>query len=910
MNKPGTKRRESHSDTAPGAPPPIKVAHTGVPGRVRLKVAPLYRSEPCRDALESGLAKMDGIETVRANVLTASVVVVFTPGNTLDDIVTRIAALLDIELPPGDMHWERGTRGNPEPAAAHEYYTGVLREGLANIIDFSRWRNLLRPSRPRTGAADTQAGTGRNDYYLWSIAEILAEFRTSAEKGLSDAEAERRQLQYGANLLPEPEKRSELGIFLEQFNSLPVALLGVSAVISIATGGPIDAAVIMGVVAINSVIGFFTERQAERTINALTGSAPRHATVLRSGRVDQVSAGALVPGDITILQPGSYVTADLRLLQSDRLTIDESALTGESMPAVKEVDFVGSEGTPLADRKNMAFMGTMVTGGAGRGVVVATAMATELGQIQSLVTTAEAPETPMQRQLGHMGTQLALLSGAVCAGVFVIGLLRGEGWLAMLKSSVSLAVAAVPEGLPAVATTTLALGIKQMRKRKVAVRHLDAVENLGAVQVFCLDKTGTLTRNHMSVTAVYTGGRRLAIRDHTFYDDDQVVDPLASRELRRLLETVCLCSETRLGELDGALQLEGSPTENALVELALGTGMDIAALREQCPRLDLVQRAEGRPMMLTVHALGEEKRLVAVKGSPGEVLALCSHILKDGKRRVLKQNLRNEIMLENERMAGDALRVLGIAWADKAAGEQELAENLVWLGLAGMADPLRAGMPELMRTYHRAGIRTVMITGDQSATAYAIGEQLGLGNGKSIEILDSSALDKLPPELLAGLVRKVDVFARVSPAYKLRIVQALQDAGFVVAMTGDGINDGPALKAADIGVAMGASGTDVARSVADVVLEDDNLHTMTHAVSGGRTIYNNVRKTIQFMVSTNVSEIEIMLAAIALGLGQPLNSMQLLWINLFTDIFPGLALSLEPVEPGVMRQPPRDPREE
>ncbi|MGB5539494.1 MAG: cation-transporting P-type ATPase, partial [Gammaproteobacteria bacterium] len=552
----------------------------------------------------------------------------------------------------------------------------------------------------------------------------------------------------------------------------------------------------------------------------------------------------------------------------------------------------------------------MVSGGAGRGVVVATALATELGRIQSLVTTAETPETPMQRQLREMGTQLALLSGAVCIGVFAIGLLRGQGWLLMLKSSVSLAVAAVPEGLPAVATTTLALGIKEMRKRKVAVRHLDAVENLGAVQVFCLDKTGTLTLNHMTVTAVYAGGRRLAIRDGLFHESDQVIDPLASRELQRLLETVSLCSETRVEEVDGALDLQGSATENALVEMAISAELDILSLRRKYTQLDLVQRAEGRPMMASVHALGKERRLVAVKGSPAEVLALCSHVLKGGRRMILKQPQRKAILLENERMASDALRVLGVAFAERAPDEEILDGNLVWLGLVGMADPLRAGMPELMQTYHRAGIRTVMITGDQSATAYAIGKQLGLSRDGPIEILDSASLDKLDPQLLAGLVRKVDVFARVSPAHKLRIVQALQAAGYVVAMTGDGINDGPALKAADIGVAMGATGTDVARSVADVVLEDDNLHTMTRAVSGGRTIYDNVRKTIQFMVSTNVSEIEIMLAAITLGLGQPLNSMQLLWINLFTDIFPGLALALEPAEPDVLERPPRDPHEQ
>jgi len=454
------------------------------------------------------------------------------------------------------------------------------------------------------------------------------------------------------------------------------------------------------------------------------------------------------------------------------------------------------------------------------------------------------------------------------------------------------------------------MGIADMRKRNVAVRHLDAVETLGSVQVFCMDKTGTLTLNRMAVVQVYGGQQSFRISEGEFRADAGSLDPLTRDELVRLMQVVSLCSET---EIKGSLadhMLEGSPTENALVELALNSGIDVPALRNEHPTLRMRYRAEGRPYMSTLHGYKDGKFLLAVKGSPEEVLAMCDHQIKQGKLIRLSRAARAAILAENERMAGDALRVLGVAYRELDDDRMpRKTENLVWLGLAGMADPMRPGMDKLIAKFHRAGIETIMITGDQSATASAIGHQLGLSRGGPLQVLESSKLENMDPALLAGLVKNVHVFARVSPAHKLKIVQALQDAGYVVAMTGDGINDGPALKAADIGVAMGGGGTNVARDVSDVVLEDDNLHTMSTAVRQGRTIYNNIRKMIHFMVSTNLTEIEVMLAGIAFGLGQPMNPMQLLWINLVTDIFPGLALALEPAEPGIMDKPPRDPDE-
>jgi Ca2+-transporting ATPase len=476
----------------------------------------------------------------------------------------------------------------------------------------------------------------------------------------------------------------------------------------------------------------------------------------------------------------------------------------------------------------------------------------------------------------------------------------------MLRTAISLGVAAVPEGLPTVATTTLAIGIREMRRRNVLVRRLDAVETLGSVQVFCLDKTGTLTTNHMTVVALQVGRRDLRVDQGELWDAERRIEPLKLRACQRLLEVLALCNEVELAEA-GQHRLQGSPTEVALVELALACGLDVRSLRTDQPRLSIRHRAEDRPYMVTVHRLRGGRRLVAVKGSPEALLALCRLHLPNGRRRVLSEADRAQVQRANERMAGDALRVLGVAFAIQDRNAAEPLENLIWLGLVGMADPLRPGMITLLDQFHRAGIDTAIITGDQSATAYAIAKQLDLADGHALEILDSVSLDKLDPELLSGVIERVQVFSRVSPAHKLQIVQALQRAGRIVAMTGDGINDGPALKAADLGVAMGGGGTEVARSVADVVIEDDNLSTMVVAIRDGRTIYDNIRKSIRFLLSTNLSEIEVMVASLGLGLGQPLNPMQLLWINLATDIFPSLALAMEQPEPDVLEHSPRDP---
>jgi Ca2+-transporting ATPase len=891
----------------------VSQVHTSVTGRARLAVAGLYRSPGIKRELESLLGKQAGVRRVEANTRTGRLLVVYAAKTPIEHLIDLIEDRLGKTLQA-----RPAKRAPVKPSTTRktlgQNITRSLR-GVTGMLD--RLPPLLEPG-PVMGAAagavpDTSLARELQEilpWHLMNIDAVLKQLSAAPESGLTEGEVQTRLARFGENSLTAAKARSDLAIFFGQFNSPPVFLLGASAAVAIATGGVMDAIVIAGVVMINSVIGFVTERQAEKTISSLADSGVRAVRAVRGGQEINVPVEQIVPGDILIFSPGTYVAADTRILGSHRLSVDESALTGESLPVSKDHEFVAGENTALADRLNMAYMGTNISGGNGRGVVVATAASTELGQIQTMVGEAEAPETPMQKQLDRMGTTLALLSGGVCAGVFGVGVMRGYALMEMLKTSVSLAVAAVPEGLPAVATTTLAMGIADMRKLNVAIRHMDAVETLGSVQVFCMDKTGTLTMNRMAVVGVYSGQDVFAVNEHQFVSAGNVVHPGERDELIRLMQVVSLCSDTEFHGAADNRELEGSPTEKALVELALNSGIDVEALREQCPRLHSRDRAEGRPYMSTLHGYEGGKYLLAVKGSPAEVLEMCQHHVRHGKRVRLTKQSRQQIVDENERMAGDALRVLGMAYREQDEDRMpKKTGGLTWLGLAGMADPMRPDMDKLIARFHKAGIETVMITGDQSATAQAIGQQLGLSQGRPLQVLESSRLDEVDPELLAGLVRNVHVFARVSPAHKLKIVQAFQAAGKVVAMTGDGINDGPALKAADIGVAMGGTGTNVAREVSDVVLEDDNLHTMSVAVRQGRTIYNNIRKMIHFMISTNLTEIEVMLAGIAFGMGTPMNSMQLLWINLVTDIFPGLALAMEPPEADIMEREPRDPDE-
>lgn len=876
---------------------PLKPLHR-IAGRSRFRIPGLYGNERLKTRLEQALRARAGVLAIKIDVRTGTLLVSFDPRLDPQDIAAFIGMQLDAERPSMAPPQARRKSAETPPV-------GVARPQ----------RPPTRRTVDRAAVSSPSPSGGETPWHSRPIDQLLRALHSCPEKGLDSAEASQRLNRLGPNALPALRSRSALRMLLEQFNTLPVVLLAGSAVISAFTGGLGDAAVILSVMAINSGIGYTTERQAERTIHSLQKTAPAETWVIRDGQRLRVPVSSLVPGDIVWLAPGDHIPADLRLIQAHQLVVDESPLTGESLPVPKSEAAILPPDTPLADRSNLAYMGTMVVGGSGLGLVVATGDQAELGRIQALAGQSHAPQTPLQRQLDTMGRELSLISAAVCVGVFGLGILRGYGVPQMLSSAISLAVAAVPEGLPAVATTTLALGIRRMRRDNVAVRHINAVETLGAVQVFCLDKTGTLTLNRMTVMALRTLHRELRGSAGTECETLQTSSPWLHEapDLEWLVRIGVLCSDTELHPSPAGIRLSGSPTENALVRWALEAGLEVDRLRGEFPRITTHYRSEGRPYMITCHQHDEGKHLIAVKGSPAEVLAMCSRFVEcAGRPGELDERMRATILQQNEAMAGEGLRVLGMAFGTTFGtpdGENAAPTGLTWAGMAGLADPLREGMPELMAHFHRAGIRTVMITGDQSATAYAIGKQAGLVDDRPIQILDSANLDKLEGELLSALVEKTDIFARVSPAHKLQIVQALQRSGKVVAMTGDGINDGPALKVADVGVAMGANGTDVARSVANVVLEDDNLETMVTAVAQGRTIHGNIRKTLRFLLSTNFSEIQLMFCGIALGMGQPLNPMQLLWINLATDIFPALGLALDPPEPNVMSLPPRNPQE-
>jgi Ca2+-transporting ATPase len=565
----------------------------------------------------------------------------------------------------------------------------------------------------------------------------------------------------------------------------------------------------------------------------------------------------------------------------------------------------------------MVYRGTLVTGGGGRALVVATGLATQVGQLQAMVGEVARPETPMQKQLRELGGRTVLIAGVVCGGVFTVGLLRGQALGTMLRTAVSLAVAAVPEGLPTVAITTLAIGIRRMKERHVLVRRLGAIETLGAVQVLCFDKTGTITHNRMRVVQLGVEDQALTLEGGRVRGEAGELTPLAAPALAWLLRVGALCSDAALvADAAAPLRASGSPTECALVDAALELGVDVAALRREHPTLRAEHRSEDRKWMATWHRT-PTGQLVAVKGSPTEVLELCRSWLRHGQPVPLSDDDRRNIRRLNERLAGDALRVLGMAYAERTGGEaalpegaaQPAPENLVWLGLMGLADPPRAGLPELVAKFRRAGVRSVMITGDQSATAYAIAKQIGLAEGGELQMLDSVELDRMDPDLLAELAPRIQVFSRVSPRHKLRIVQALQKAGLVVAMTGDGINDCPALKAADIGVAMGGATGSIARDVADMILERDDLAAMLLAIEHGRVIHADIKKAVRFILSTNLSEIMLTFLSVAAGFGEGMSPMQLLWINLVSDIFPELALALQPGESDVLLRPPRDPAE-
>lgn len=717
-------------------------------------------------------------------------------------------------------------------------------------------------------------------WHVMSPHEVLLAVKSITPTGLSTVEARARLRASGANLLPEILGRSDWEVFANQFNNLPSLLLAGSAILSIVTGGIGDAVVIGLVVAVNAYVGYRNELSAERTIQSLSRTSHLPCIVYRDGKRVRIPAEEVVVGDLVVMQPGMQIPADIRLLHADQLSVDESVLTGEGLPVFKFPQSLERVNIPLADRINMLFRGTTVTGGNATGVVVATGQETEIGRIESLMEESTPPETPLQMKLRVLTGQLVMISLAAAGIVLILGIWRKRLWIDAIKSAISLAVAAIPEGLPTVATITLTGGVTRLERHRILVRQLEAIETLGSIDVLCLDKTGTLTQNRMEVCDLFT-----------------LSGPSNRSEAVTLLaKVIALCNDAH-GE-------SGSSTEAALLRFAHKQGLDPTPLRQDYPLLETWHRGERRRYMVTRHQSPKGGFFYAVKGSPMEVLSLCGRVMRAGRIHALTESDRAEILHSNERMARQALRVLGAAYLETASSTTSIKGKLIWLGNVGMADPLRPGAERLIKKIQDAGIRTVMLTGDQGATAHAIGKKLSLSAEKDIVLLDSTRLEEMHPDVLSSLSQRVHVFSRVSPAHKLKIVQALQKGGQVVAMTGDGINDGPALRVADVGIALGGSGTDVARKVADMVLLEDELESLIFAIEEGRTVHENIHKAVEYITSQNLSEILFTVVSHAIGLPEPLSPAQLLWVNLITDLLPEIALAREQPESDVLKRGP------
>jgi Ca2+-transporting ATPase len=775
------------------------------------------------------------------------------------------------------------------------------------------------------------------DWYQRETTDVLTHLETDLEQGLSQAEAQRRLAQHGLNELEERERRPPLAILASQFAEAMVVLLVVAAIVSFFIADLKDTITILVIVVLNAALGFVQEYRAEKAMAALKKLAVPVVKVRRGGRVREMPATALVPGDIVLLEAGARVPADGRLLEAVNLRIDESPLTGESVPVEKAAQALAGE-LAVADQRNMVFMGTAVTYGRGTMVVVATGMRTQLGRIAEMLQAVEREVTPLQRRMAQLGKGLALAALGLVGLTFALGVLRGEESRRMFLTAISLAVAAVPEGLPAVVTIGLALGAQRMIRRNALIRKLPAVETLGSVTVICSDKTGTLTENRMTVTVLDVAGRTVNLEERlhgispTISPDDP---PLASPDptLALLAAGGALCNDATLEELSeepGRFRAVGDPTEGALVVAAARLGLWKEDLERALPRVAEVPFTSERKRMTTVHEVIRDQGsgiresvsflipdhwslITFTKGAVDSLLEVSNRAWVDEQIEPLDAHLRGRIERANDGLAGDGMRVLGVAFRPlealpAQASEEELERELIFVGLVGMIDPPRPEVKEAVDTCWAAGIRPVMITGDHPLTALHIARELGIGDGAE-RAVTGQELARMSVEELEGIVEEVAVYARVSPAHKLKIVDALQRHGHIVAMTGDGVNDAPALKKADIGVAMGITGTDVSKEAADMVLLDDNFATIVAAVREGRTIYDNIRKFIKYTLSSNVGEIAAMLLAPLLGLPVPLTPLQILWINLVTDGLPGLALGVEPAEPEAMRRPPHPPQE-
>jgi len=750
------------------------------------------------------------------------------------------------------------------------------------------------------------------------VEDVMRLLNTKAS-GLSDDEAKERLEIFGFNELVGVGKISPLRIFLNQFKSILILILIAATAISIIMGEEVDAIVIFAIVLISSTLGFFQEYRSEKALEALKKMLTPTATVIRNSQEKVVPLREIVPGDIIVLKEGDKVPADARLAEAISLYVNEASLTGESMPVLKESIMLSSD-VPVPDRRNMVFSGTEVVRGKGRAVVVATGMNTEFGRIARHVTETEKEETPLEKRSREIGKWLGVIALVVVVMLTIVGILRGMEILEIFMFSVALAVAAVPEALPAVVTGSLAIGIYRMAKRNALVRKMPAVETLGSVTVICSDKTGTITKGEMTVRQIYVDGRLIEVtgvgyepkgelRLTEIYDNDI----LNGERFKLLMVCSILCNDANLVSDGGKWYIKGDPTEGAFLVVAAKAGFNPEDVRKAHPRVYEVPFSSERKLMTTIHTRLEQENIFCMKGAPEKVLEKCTYIYEPDGIKILTDEKKKEILNVNEKMAENALRVLGVAYkitSGKFEGldEKTIESDMVFLGLVGMMDPPREEAIESVKVCKQVGIKTVMITGDHKLTAVAVAKETGIFKEGDM-VLTGEELDRMSDEELDRIVEKVTVYARVSPEHKLRIVNALKKKGHIVAMTGDGVNDAPALKRADIGVAMGITGTEVAKESSDMVLADDDFATIVKAIELGRWIYDNIKKYLAYLLQANLTEILFLASCVVAGLPLPLLPVQILYVNLATDGLPAIALGTSPPDPDIMKRPPRNPKE-
>ncbi len=745
-------------------------------------------------------------------------------------------------------------------------------------------------------------------FYNRSAEETAKELQVNASNGLSGQEAQKRLEQHGPNRLEGGKEKTIFQMMLEQLKDFLVIILMIAAVISIALGEPLEGIIILAIVVLNTILGVYQENKASNALKALKEMASPHAKVLRDGRIVEIASSDVVPGDIAVLEAGDYIPADLRLIEAVNLKVDEAALTGESVPVEKNAEAVLADDASLGDRVNSAYMGTVITYGRGRGIITGTGMNTQMGSIAGMLNDTPDESTPLQKKLDNLGKLLGTVCLAVCGVIFVLGLLRGMELFDIFMTSVSLAVAAIPEGLTVVVTVVLAMGMQRMVKCNAIIKRLSAVETLGSTTVICSDKTGTLTQNKMTIQTLYDGQQIYSVTGSGYSPEGDILTESgqkAGNAVKKLIEGALLCNDSSYDPK--AETIIGDPTEGAMVVLAHKAGMEKADWESRYPRLQEIPFDSDRKLMSTFHKIGDST-IMYTKGAPDELIRRCTEAEIGGVKQPLTEELRNRILNQNMTFAQSALRVIGVAYRPvteiRASFEEE--NNLCFVGLVGMIDPPREEAKAAIDVCKTAGIQVKMITGDHKVTASAIGSQLGIITDKTVE---GREIDEMNDEQLRECVKTTNVFARVSPEHKVRLVDAVRANGNIAAMTGDGVNDAPSLKHADIGVAMGITGTDVSKEAADMILTDDNFASIVKAVSEGRTIYANIRKVVGFLLSCNIGEILVIFFAMLFNLPVPLVAIQLLSINLITDAFPAFALGMEKEEAGNMSRKPRDPSE-